>query len=96
MVVGISAKKIQWVLIIVILAFLVVMIIVPLYLTFTPVGAEIAAGVQGRYLLPLIPVLMILSLFRRYRIEPIRVRSNDEECVSKENIGAGFFWEGCF
>jgi len=48
-----------------IVALMIVLCILPLYITFTPVGAPYAQGVQGRYLLPIIAFFPLL--FTRFR-----------------------------
>ena len=45
--------------------------IAPLYITFTPVGANQILGLQGRYFIPLaLPLFLVLASFSRKRILP--------------------------
>ena len=53
------ANKINKLIIFVFFVMSSLFIILPLYLTYTPVGYDIILGVQQRYILPLLPILMI-------------------------------------
>lgn len=54
-----------------------VMTVTSLYLSFSPVGSEIIRGVQGRYFIPIVPLLFLsisgLTLARKWQVSAIPV-----------------------
>lgn len=67
----ISVKQAVWILIVTAVSALSVVVL--LYATFNPVGAELIAGVQGRYFIPCIP----LALIALGRLLPVRIDAKD-------------------
>ncbi|PXW23663.1 DUF2142 domain-containing protein [Paraburkholderia caballeronis] len=62
----------------------VAMIFASLYLTWTPVGQRVVEGVQGRYFLPLFPLLGLLlpAFIERGRVPAMALQFIDSVCIA--------------
>lgn len=62
-------KKIQKLWILLICFVIIFLIIIGLYIAWTPVGYEISTGIQGRYFIPIIPLILLCLLLKENYIK---------------------------
>lgn len=62
----------------------IMLVSLTLYVTFTPVGATVAQGIQGRYFLPILPLVLIFLS----RISPFKVVGEQNTALSVARLSS--------